>query len=392
MANMIDMTLCLKWPELGAIRTAPDEKTQLTAFIERVYREPYAERYRNFDKRLYPTELPISLCFLYNERKQVTDIILLLNKARGKEFEGGGQRRPKLAYELMRGRFCVKKTRTREEEGPIVNYLLQQSEDYLVNIIGKREIHGKHQYFETAYDCTLHHWIGTPRLQWYHNKLLVVWKLLVGLRNFQRMQVAAHRNFHNDLKLSNILVNGANELSITDFGLSNVIEKLCYSPYYCHPIKLSMRYWDNQEMTAYLMKLGAKLDMWSLGIVFVVVLTNRFGPQELPPLAFLTDIFSKKKHVVEAVTQDRIKTELLSLKKATESMYQGQILNPLWDIVIDMLQLNAENILSVEDALVRVNHLMKSSTKALGPCLEAAERCDALGKEMKELMERVRRY
>lgn len=393
---MIQPLAALKWPDLNAIRVNEKEKQLIETFIEKVRCEPSPTHFKNFCKHDNILELPISLCFLYDEKKQIKHIILLLNKSRGKQFIGG-QRQPKLAYDLFTGMYCIKKQQS-HQEGTIVDYLERKPQEHLVKILGKRELKGKTQYFETAYDGTLHTWVTKPRLHGYHNKLLIMRKLLLALHNFEKIKISRihqdvifnHSSFHNDVKLENILVNNDNDVALTDFGLSNILHNLGCSPYYAHPIKILMIKWSSTDLAQYQARLGGRLDMWSLGIVFVVILTNRVNEKRLPTLTFLDDLFNRRKEVKVAVTQQRITDELLELRKQTESLYSGKVLNPLWDLVIDMLQMDPEKIPTVDQALERVEGLMRDSTLALGGCLRVVKRCDELKKELEETIRKIK--
>lgn len=393
---MIQPLPVLKWPDLKAIRTTEEDKKKIDDFISKVFSEPCSEAFKSFSKKERIVELPISLCFLYDSEKRVKHILLLLNKAHGKYWEGG-QRKPKLVYDLLTGMFCIKK-HLQNEEDIIVDHLHKHPQDYIVNILGTRIINGKRQYFEKAFDGTLKGWINTLRLQGSHNKLLTIRKLLVAFRNFHQLQVTKafndisfeHHSFHNDVKIDNILVNEGNDVALTDFGMANILPHVAYSPYYAHPIKITMKGWNARERADYMSRLGTKLDMWSLGIVFVVILTNRLTDRGVPELSFMDDIYDRKKHVKEAVTQERINAELLKFKRNTEFLFQGKLLNPLWDLVMEMVQLNTENIISVDQALDRVDSLIKESAKAIGPCLEVAERCEALKKELMDKVKEIR--
>lgn len=383
----------LYWPNLMAIKTKEEEQNLINRFIANVFNQPCDQSYKNFPKAEYMPDLPISLCFLYDPQHRVKHIILLLNKKRGKQYTGGGQRVPKLAFDLMTGMYCVKKIQT-QLEATLIDHLQHNPQENLVEVLGTRLIKGKPQYFEKAYDCDLQKWISNPRLNGYHNKLLMMRKLLIALQNFQLRivkrtygdETVEHYSFHNDLKPTNILVNEANEVVITDFGLSNVLNKIGYSPYYAHPMKLMMFDWTSQQRRDYHVKYGRKMDIWSLGIVFVVILTNKLADFGLPPLPFLDDLFNNKKarSLKKVVNQERITAEVNELKKRTENALHAPVMNALWDLVVSMLQLHPEDILSVEEAISRVDGIISKSVLALAGPLDAVKRCDVLKNELLE--------
>ena len=83
-----------------------------------------------------------------------------------------------------------------------------------------------------------------------------------------------HSNFiaHRDLKLENIIINTLNNhITIIDFGLSNYINSsnllntFCGSLQYVSPKIIEQKPYD-----------GALADIWSLGIVFLYMLTGKF--------------------------------------------------------------------------------------------------------------------
>jgi|GEM_PF-6717182 len=381
--------LQLKWPEQG-INAA--ERLVLKRFIKAALTSVLAQSEDNLTfrkKQIHSVEqvdwiLPITVTFLRDARG-IIGIVLLLNKARGIVLEGGGQRKPKTAFDLLSG-YVVKKDAT-PTELKVIEYLRIHPSRGVVEIVGKRTVRDardgliKHQYFEVYRPKPLSHWIGRPVLNRPLFKLYLISGILKGLQQFHSRKISScdptrgqFTSFQGDLKPADLLLSDFGIL-ITDFGASNLCKNLSFSPVYAHPIMRKLGCEDSKNWCPFQEKYGAQLDMWSIGILIAILLRNAFSSKTLehaPPLGFIEKYF-KRMPFYPDVSQAEIDQEIAGYKKEDANKEASFILVPLWELVQGCLRVNPAEIIPIEQAITCTDQLLMRHSPRLKEAIDKVD-------------------
>lgn len=375
----------LTWPvQLADLHLTEQEQAILVNFFKAVnpqIKKCY-EPSRSFAKQIiHPVgitrwRLPISVTFLFNAAGKLKGVVLLLNSTRGKAFKEGGQRVPKTAYELLRGIFVVKKNILDNEE-QLIDHLMQRKRCGAAQIFGKRAIWDKKsgirkkQYFEALYQGDLGSRIGSLQLFNPIYSLFIIHSLLKELQTLQQLQIEkwektgkTYSSFHGDIKPWNILI-GERGVAFTDYGMSNQTSGRAGSLGYACPILFNHMEMTPSEIREFLEENGKKLDLWSLGVVLVVLLRNQFSSYPglqlfCPPLAFIEKrIHRGRFHQFGEVTQQEVDEELSRNKEIFATGPYATLLGELWDLAAHFLKVNLQQTATLDDALTRTNVLLE---------------------------------
>lgn len=381
--------LQLKWPEQG-VNTA--ERIVLRGFVTAAIPSVLAQTEDNLTFRKKQAHLagqiswvlPLTVTFLRDVRG-ITGIVLLLNKARGTVLEGGGQRIPKIAYDLLNG-YVVKKEAS-PTEVKVVDYLRTHPSRGTVGIVGRRVVVDakmgqiKHQYFELYRPKPLTHWIGRPVLNLPLFKLYLISSVLKGLQQFHTRKIpscnplaGAFISFQGDLKPANLLLSDLG-VFITDFGASNLCQNLCFSRVYAHPVMQKLGRQERKDWCPFQEKHGAQLDMWSVGILMAIVLRNAFSNQSnahVPPFSFIEKYLTCIYKYPE-VAQEEIDCDIARYKMEDSQKVASSVLEPLWELVHRCLRVNVQEIISLEQAINCTDQLLVSHSPRLKAALDKVD-------------------
>ena len=387
-----------KWPQdLSTLKISEEEKRQIEEILRHVI--PEAIKAKTIPKQIHKWDSlqlkhkkiisPIGIAFLNDVQSAFTGVVLLLNSSRGQVLGQGIQRKPKTCFHLTSGTPLAKILVVRNEF-TMLPFLQSNLSKGLPEIFGIRQVRDKKsskreekiQYFEELFEGNLADWIRDSKLTDHLKKRQVIQHLLLGLKFLHQAIITqeipdyreasgkkkyVHSVFHGDLKPQNIGLNAFNA-ALIDFGLANTIELLAGSFAYQHPALIKV-YFESCEIFPpnFTAKYGPKFDMWSLGLLMVIILKNHFSSvehlklSEIPPLKFIEkriQLGNQFPHLeLIHLIQEEVNKELNILKREDALLKDQEILVPLWDLAAKMLQVDPSKCISADAALLELKQI-----------------------------------
>lgn len=355
----------------------------------------------------YPThrvsvQLPLSLTLIQTEG-QLKYILLLTKKIIGQ----GGERTVKLCFNLTTGEYLAKKRVVNSIEKTVVQFFRNKGAIGIAPIYLLREVLltptlSKIQMIEPLYAGPLTILFGTRVLARTEQKLSIMSDLLYGLANlhtctlnnltFQRnswdkkVELGAVKMFHKDIKPGNILVRYLPdedrwEAVISDFGSAGQVSAFGGTLGYKAPeevrFQLEQDTWnlghisDTMAIIKHNLNFGQAMDVWSLGLVLVEVLSGklstRLNEAPFPPIASIEECFFRRvdpfgyspepRHPDEKIADLRqadIDQDLTQLQSVAKCLNQDEalVLKKSWDLIrIQMLKVNPMQRKSAQETL-----------------------------------------
>jgi serine/threonine protein kinase len=424
-------TLPLVWPQdISRLGITDVQKNELDAILSEVAPLAFGSRFRtgssyslSFEKTntrgrtlqlfSYRTgetkkfQLPLTVTIVKRKPQRLNSFLLWTKQV----VAEGGERRVRLAYDLMKGEFRALKRCESEIEELVLRHFRSYPSPGIERVIQfynpQKSDHGvsikKQHLVEPLFEGTL----SSLYLQIKEQKdiLSVMRQLLTGLtalHDFTPKTISVSSDpreldtittttttypkaFHLDIKPHNILLrrlpSGEWDARLIDFGLVNTFFPGNGTPGYRPPEDMRLlcevqpegpegsRSPDisGQQIVEKTASYNQKKDVWQLGLTFTTLLTQHLGNLKkekilviIPPLQCIENAFRKGEknghldgHIAD-LTQEEVDADLAELKAETPADYA-----PLWnELISKMLQVDPMQRFSSKEALERLSSLM----------------------------------
>jgi serine/threonine protein kinase len=314
--------------------------------------------------------IPLSLRLSYDPNRFLQEISLLSKKKVGE----GAQTKVKVCYNFFaRNRFVRKKT-----NDPFFKELMEKMAKQrlrgLVPVLGTQQIGVKTEVHEAFSTKTLEAALKKKQFDTFPKKLSAIMDLAHGLHNFhsishpglsyQKLRPYYHGTnhtgpfnlAHKDIKPANILTNKeGNQAKFTDFGGADP-HIVCGTPGFMAPEVIDFMYPqpcsirtldDGSKSPNFNLRCGQPSDMWSLALVFVMILTNdesKIYPGK-PPIPCIESALKKliQTQTAPIISQYELNNNLSTLEKkniADTVPCDRPKVQKLWNLVHQMLYVN----------------------------------------------------
>lgn len=304
------------------------------------------------------TGLPISLLLVPDEQGQLKKIILIPDTSKVGIVGFGGQRMVKSAFDLTEGHRLVRKKVSSTEQRALES--MQQSPQSSETValrkkkIGHLEVD---QQFEMREDGTLEDLLWVPMTS--VEQVNMAKGLLAQLKEFHEKKTEDNvPAFHSDIKPKNILFRaspqGGYELTISDFGIANIVEGVAGSfsnsaPEHLRALfraQVVQNYPISSGVERHNREYGQANDAWGMGIVLFAIVTQG---QTLPYIyQTITEWGSGTKESWEHLSQVKQDTVDRNIR-AMKNRYSPE--SPLWPVIQQLLQVDPQVRITAAKAL-----------------------------------------
>ena len=319
----------------------------------------------------------------------------------------GAERTVKLWFNLTTGEYLAKKRVVNAIEKKVVQFFRDKGAIGIAPIYLLREVplnptSSKIQMIEPLYAGPLTILFGTRVLARTEQKLSIIHDLLCGLANLHKcsledltftpnrwdkpVELGIVKMFHKDIKPGNILVRYLPDEDrwqavISDFGSAGQVSAFGGTIGYKAPeeVRFQLKHdsWntghisDTMAIITHNLNFGQAMDVWSLGLVLVEVLSGKLSTRlpeaPFPPISSIEQCFFRKvdpfryspepRHPDEKIADLRqadIDQDLARLQNDAQCLNQdeAQVLNKSWDLIkSQMLKVNPYERKSTEETL-----------------------------------------
>lgn len=410
-------TFQLIWPsdeELAACGVSPDQTANLQRildqFVAQCFSSPGHKLHfvKEEGKRILQlvdakgevtesAEIPISLEVVYQDG-QLQDILLITKLIIGK----GAETNVRLCFSLSQGIQLVRKNCFGRLQRQLLEYFRDAQPPGIIPIYNIRESQGpegrKVQSLEHFWLGNLREFITNQPMPTFEDRLRLAMDILRGAQAIHRVTcdkytlsdqtaISPFRMFHLDISPSNILLNQDEETTdpetgspiagrpkdavLTDFGCANP-ENVGGTPGFKSPqlIHLCRNYqrMGRRQIIDYNIRYGQSSDVWSIGLVFVALLTWQVDPLGGPPLPCIEDSLKKSRVSGDSVAtdsniallrQNEIDEDLIRLKQKCiiqeQSVKRKVAMTNLWDgVIAPMVRIEPEERITIPGAIDRL--------------------------------------
>lgn len=407
----------LKWPSnLDALMITPAQKKEFEQAFLRILPSSYEKKYHfvctknkikgvtirklqcyesKTKKLISEIEVPLSVKIEIKTPRNESHVFLFTKAVVAK----GGQRRVKKCYDVLTGRFVVRKKICSKIEELILKHYKNvpslgiEPIRYFINDTsqGFKNSHMIQDYFEVnLFDLLAKVQLDATQV------FSIMWQLSTGLANLHVFapnecfvfnnnfiksvrKITYPQTFHSDIKPENILVRRLPgqktwEAVLADFGLAGSFFPGFGTMGYLSPEDIKLKFLVREkfqnsqipdqvcsQIISQTRTYSQKKDVWALGLVFTALLTNNicsihcklsdkvFKLIHVPPLEFLINQFRQYSNDKELsdLPQELVNQNIMHLKNQTPEIYAN-----LWDnLIVKMLQVDPIHRINASEVL-----------------------------------------